>query len=91
MKTRKKKREREIASSRLRTTSGHPCLLTKIKLEIKKKKHEGFSRGFDRLSTKGRRWRFSSIRVAEGLEKGGIEGEDENLRAAVYYRDEGVV
>lgn len=89
MKTRKKKeRERDCIESF--TNDIRASLFINEKLKIKKK-HEGFSRGFDRLSTKGRRWRFSSIRVAEGLEKGGIEGEDENLRAAVYYRDEGVV
>lgn len=73
MKTRKKKKKkRKEDISRRISAPFTPLFINEIKVEIKT---TGFSRASnprDRLSTKGRRrWRFSSIRVAEGLGKGG--------------------
>lgn len=82
MKTRKKKEEEKdcIGVSRLlRRISGPftPLFINEIKVEIKKQGIFTSLQPRDRLSTKGRRrWRFSSIRVAEvgrggGKDRGG--------------------
>lgn len=98
MKTRKKKEEEKdcIGVSRLlRRISGPftPLFINEIKVEIK---NRGFSRAFNpgigyrrRAEGGGDFPAYVSRRLEEGV--GRIEGEDENLRAAVYYRDEGVV
>lgn len=79
MKARKKKKgerkrlHRCIASFTGRVSGPFtPLFINGIKVEIKNRGFSRASNSGDRLSTKGRRrWRFSSIRVAEGLEKGG--------------------